>query len=213
MRQSNQNKRLRSRNRKGPNPLTKSFESNGPDGKIRGTALSIAEKYIQASRDAAAAGDRVKAENLLQHAEHYNRIVAAAQAQMQPAHTREPEPRQDYDDEDDMPAFLGARPLSAPDAPQPTVDHSSQVANGIANGKIPNGVRVDNEATAEDESSQSIRAEEAGDESARDGDGRRRPRGRPRGASRRPMQPSAIVAEVANMEADPTGADGSDGGD
>jgi len=83
MRQGQQNnKRMRGRNRKGPNPLTRSYESNGPDVKIRGTALHIAEKYVQLARDAQASGDRVAAENYLQHAEHYYRILAAAQAQM-----------------------------------------------------------------------------------------------------------------------------------
>ena len=81
MRQGNQNKRMRSRNRKGPSPLSRSYESNGPDVKIRGTALHIAEKYAQLSRDAHSSGDRIMAENYLQHAEHYYRIVASAQPQ------------------------------------------------------------------------------------------------------------------------------------
>ena len=73
MRQNQQNKqRMRGRpNRKAPNPLTRSFDSNGPDIKIRGTALHIAEKYTQLARDASSSGDRVMAENYLQHAEHY----------------------------------------------------------------------------------------------------------------------------------------------
>jgi hypothetical protein len=84
MRQGQQNnKRMRNRNnRKGPNPLTRSYESNGGDVKIRGTALHVAEKYVQLARDAQSSGDRVAGENYLQHAEHYFRIVAAAQAQM-----------------------------------------------------------------------------------------------------------------------------------
>ena len=65
-------------NRKGPNPLTRSYESNGPDVKVRGTAQHVAEKYMTLARDAQSAGDRVMAENYLQHAEHYNRIIAAA---------------------------------------------------------------------------------------------------------------------------------------
>jgi len=80
----NQNRRSRGRNnRKGPNPLTRSFESNGPDVKIRGTASHVADKYMTLARDAQASGDPVSAENYLQHAEHYNRIVMAAQAQFQ----------------------------------------------------------------------------------------------------------------------------------
>jgi hypothetical protein len=74
---------MRNRNRKAPNPLTKTFESNGPDVKVRGTAQHIAEKYTQLSRDAHVAGDPVAAENYLQHAEHYLRIILAAQAQYQ----------------------------------------------------------------------------------------------------------------------------------
>src|SRR5215204_5276909 len=79
-----QNRRMRGRNNnrnKGPNPLTRSYESNGPDVKIRGTAQHIADKYAQLARDAQASGDPVAAENYLQHAEHYYRIIAAAQEQ------------------------------------------------------------------------------------------------------------------------------------
>ncbi|BBE73844.1 DUF4167 domain-containing protein [Oharaeibacter diazotrophicus] len=90
MRQNQQNKqRMRGRNRKGPNPLTRSYESNGPDVKIRGTALHVAEKYTQLARDASSSGDRVMAENYLQHAEHYYRIIAAAQAALQPQYGRD----------------------------------------------------------------------------------------------------------------------------
>ena len=85
MRPGNQsNKRMRGRGRKGPNPLTRTYESNGPDVKIRGTAMHVAEKYQQLARDAQASGDRVMSENYNQHAEHYLRIVAAAQPQQQP---------------------------------------------------------------------------------------------------------------------------------
>src|SRR3954466_9758145 len=79
-----QNRRMRGRNRssKGPNPLTRSYESNGPDVKIRGTAQHVAEKYSQLARDAQASGDPVAAENYFQHAEHYYRIIAAAQEQL-----------------------------------------------------------------------------------------------------------------------------------
>src|SRR5450631_1592720 len=83
MRPAQNNKRsMRGRpnnNRKGPNPLTRSYESSGPDVKIRGTAHHISEKYLQLARDAHASGDPVMAESYLQHAEHYFRLIAAAQ--------------------------------------------------------------------------------------------------------------------------------------
>jgi hypothetical protein len=76
-----QNKRMRGRNRKSHNPLTRVYESNGPDVKIRGTASHVAEKYMQLARDAQSSGDPVAAENYFQHAEHYFRLIAAAQDQ------------------------------------------------------------------------------------------------------------------------------------
>lgn len=85
-------------NRKGQNPLTRTYDSSGPDVKIRGTAQHIAEKYGALARDAQSSGDRVMAENYLQHAEHYNRIIAAAQAQMQERFQRED--RNEYNDRD-----------------------------------------------------------------------------------------------------------------
>jgi hypothetical protein len=86
-------------NRKGPNPLTRNYESNGPDVKIRGSAQQIAEKYASLARDAQSSGDRVMAENYLQHAEHYNRIIMAAQAQMPIQHMRDS--RDNFDDENE----------------------------------------------------------------------------------------------------------------
>ena len=97
MRPNHQNKRMRGRNRgnggggggggKGPNPLTRSYESNGPDVKVRGTAQNIAEKYVQLGRDAQATGDHVAAESFFQHAEHYFRLIAAAQEQFRIANS------------------------------------------------------------------------------------------------------------------------------
>lgn len=81
MRQGQQSRRGRGRGRKVQNPLSRNYESNGPDVKIRGTAAHIAEKYTTLARDAMASGDVVTAENFYQHAEHYNRIIQAAQAQ------------------------------------------------------------------------------------------------------------------------------------
>lgn len=51
------------------------FDSNGPDVRIRGTAHQVCEKYLTLAKDAASAGDRIVAENYLQHAEHYQRII------------------------------------------------------------------------------------------------------------------------------------------
>ena len=127
MRNGQNKHRMRGRNRGGKshNPLTRVYESNGPDVKIRGTANHVAEKYIQLARDATASGDPVAAENYYQHAEHYFRLIAAAQEQFrqnQPQQQPQPMVRTDLDmaDElgDDYSSF-GAEPGFAPSAPQP----------------------------------------------------------------------------------------------
>jgi hypothetical protein len=64
----------------GFNP-NRTYDSSGPEVKIRGSASYVDEKYLQLARDANSSGDRVMAENYLQHAEHYYRIMAAAAAQ------------------------------------------------------------------------------------------------------------------------------------
>ncbi len=80
-------KRQRGRGRKsgggGQHQNNRALESNGPDVKVRGAAVTIYEKYQQLARDASSAGDRVKAENYLQHAEHYFRIMRAQEESRQ----------------------------------------------------------------------------------------------------------------------------------
>ncbi len=149
-----QNKRMRNNrptnNRRGPNPLTRSYESNGPDVKIRGNAHHVAEKYLQLARDAHTGGDPVAAENYLQHAEHYFRLIASAQAAQ--ALAQSGQPRQagdvsgdDLDDDDDVGGLSDrfaspseraggfyqqqqhgpqAQPSAAPNAPQPYIERS-----------------------------------------------------------------------------------------
>jgi hypothetical protein len=106
-----QNKRMRGRpnnNRRGPNPLTRSYESNGPDVKIRGNAHHVAEKYLQLARDAHTSSDPVAAENYLQHAEHYFRLIAAAQAaQLAQQNGGRPPGEGDADEMDDDDDFGG----------------------------------------------------------------------------------------------------------
>jgi hypothetical protein len=130
-----QNKRMRNRNnnhgghnnnRRGQNPMTRVYESNGPEIKIRGTASHLAEKYVQLARDAQGSGDPVGAENYYQHAEHYFRIIAAAQEQFrqsQPQYQQQPRPegevREDASEEAEGEySSFGAEPGFAPQPQQ-----------------------------------------------------------------------------------------------
>ncbi len=137
MRNGQNNKRMRNRNnnnnnsnnnnnnRRGQNPMTRVFESNGPDIKIRGTASHVAEKYVQLARDARSSGDPVAAENYYQHAEHYFRLIAAAQEQFrqnQPQPRTENEmPAEEGEDEGESFSNFGQEPGFVPQQQQPFV--------------------------------------------------------------------------------------------
>jgi hypothetical protein len=112
--------------------------------KIRGNAQHVAEKYLQLARDAHTGGDPVAAENYLQHAEHYFRLIAAAQAAQAMAQSGQPRPVGDADDSEDDDDYnalsdrfaspseragspfpqqqAGQGQLGAPNAPQPFVE-------------------------------------------------------------------------------------------
>ena len=86
MRQPQNAKRGRGRGRRGngnnhhnhvPNRNT-SYESNGPDVKLRGNAHQLHEKYMALAHDAASAGERISAEAYTQFADHYFRLHQAA---------------------------------------------------------------------------------------------------------------------------------------
>ncbi|MHC2624034.1 hypothetical protein ACVIW2_006066 [Bradyrhizobium huanghuaihaiense] len=123
-RMRNRNNNNNNNNRRGQNPMTRVYESNGPDIKIRGTASHIAEKYLQLARDARSSGDPVAAENYYQHAEHYFRLIAAAQEQFrQNQQPRGDEPISNTsgdDSEDDGENFsaFGQEPGFVPQPPQ-----------------------------------------------------------------------------------------------
>lgn len=78
-----QNRGRHRNNARRSNPSRQNFDSNGPGVRIRGNATQVYEKYIQMARDAQSSGDRVMAENMLQHAEHYYRILNEAQGDRQ----------------------------------------------------------------------------------------------------------------------------------
>jgi hypothetical protein len=135
-----QNKRMRGRNnnhRKSHNPMARVFESNGPDVKIRGNPAHIAEKYMQLARDAQSSGDPIAAENYYQHAEHYYRVIAAAQEQFRQNNPHLARPENDtpngarddgFDEGDDdaQPAIGGGNEPYGTREPQPYIPRDAQ---------------------------------------------------------------------------------------
>ncbi|MAL78428.1 MAG: hypothetical protein CMN55_04855 [Sneathiella sp.] len=78
----------------------RTYDSNGPDGKIRGTATQVYDKYVALGTDAQNSGDRIAAENYFQHAEHYFRIVAANTTPSRDRPTADNSENTSYDDND-----------------------------------------------------------------------------------------------------------------
>lgn len=226
MRQSNQNKRMRGRSRKASNPLSRTFESNGPDVKIRGTALHVAEKYVQLARDAQASGDRITGENYLQHAEHYFRIIAAAQGPS--AIPVRDEDRQDegqygnasHNGSGDRNQNQNA--VMAADAPQPFVDAmpgidakdgggSSRPARSASRNGKANGADTAPDAAPEQATMDAVLSEaepqQAAEQASGEGDEqsaakpKRRARGsRGRGSRTKPAGDAGAEAEGAETE-------------
>ncbi len=98
-----------------------SFDSNCGDLRVRGNAWQVHEKYQALARDATSSGDRVLAENYLQHAEHYYRIIEAieeASVAEQRVHGEAPSP---FGQQPDVPSgyYTQATPAAAATAGQP----------------------------------------------------------------------------------------------
>ena len=80
MRQVNNSRRSRGRSNGKRQPRgSNQIDSHGPEVRVRGTVQQVFDKYLALGRDATTIGDRIIAENMFQHAEHYSRIVALAQ--------------------------------------------------------------------------------------------------------------------------------------
>ena len=80
MRQNQNAKRSRGRGRRSGNSnqnnfnRNTTFDSNGPEGRLRGNAQQLFEKYTALAHDAQSSGDRVLFEAHSQFADHYYRI-------------------------------------------------------------------------------------------------------------------------------------------
>ncbi|MCX7646609.1 MAG: DUF4167 domain-containing protein [Rhodobacteraceae bacterium] len=104
MRSSKSRSRSKSNRQRSPmgNIVNRVFDSSGPEGKVRGTPQQIIDKYLALARDAQLSNDRVAAENFLQHAEHYARMLGEAQRELEAMRAQQGggEPRGDGGDEE-----------------------------------------------------------------------------------------------------------------
>ncbi len=194
--QSHQNKN-RSRGRggrnKGGNQNNRSLESNGPDVRIRGTAAHIAEKYTQLARDAqtASTSDLVAAENYLQHAEHYNRLIAAQQAaqQAQRENGRDDNRRQPNEADNERDSRNSDRDQAR------SSEDQLNAATSVSDGPQPTIEGVPAEVALKQPQMNSPV------ENAENGDKPAEPRRRTRRAPRRPRKEAAVSDAPANSDA------------
>jgi hypothetical protein len=105
------------RNRQQIPQRSHTLDSNGPNVKIRGTPHQIFERYIALAREASTSGDRVAAENLYQHAEHYLRVMNAANEGHQPraTHPTAPADPQTEMSEEEISEMVGPARASSSD--------------------------------------------------------------------------------------------------
>lgn len=94
-------------NRSVGNIINRVFDSSGPEGKVRGTPQQIIDKYNQLARDAQLGNDRVAMENFQQHAEHYLRLLAEAQREID--QRREQQERENRDRQSDRDQGQGSQ--------------------------------------------------------------------------------------------------------
>lgn len=174
----------------GGNPLNRVYESNGPDVKVRGTAQTVADKYLQLGRDAQSSGDSVMAESYFQHAEHYLRIIAAAQAYNQQIQQQYRRPEDDFDDEE--------------------LEESPEAAQVETRGgqPSPNGTQIEGtgdqpQVRAEDDRSQQRQSRDRGRsrwQDRRDGGDQRRSSAQPRGDEQSPAADDRSESEATRED-------------
>ncbi len=106
----------------------RALDSNGPEVRIRGTATQIYDKYTALARDAASAGDRIKAESYLQHAEHYFRVIRATQPAQQPQQGQQSQSQPNQSGQSQPSSRDG-------DDEQPTIEGSDDAPKGRQNNQ------------------------------------------------------------------------------
>ncbi len=213
MRQGSGGRRPRGRpNRKqhGNAPRSSTFDSNGPEGRIRGNAHQVYEKYLGLARDAASSGDRVAAESFFQHAEHYFRILNDSTDPTPAEFNGEPRQRGEQQAGQQGRGPNGpAAPRVNGSGPQPDVEFPIDVPAGAQGGSASGNGR--------DESAESGQTRQAGgDGNAERGDGRgggprQRRRSRPQRAAADDEQSEGGAPRRSAQEADEEPSDTDDG--
>lgn len=113
------------------------FDSNGPEGRLRGNAQQLFEKYTALAHDANAAGERISAEAFAQFADHYYRIhqsiLQAAEQQRKAHDERQQSRRRDVNGSGDDNLDEGVSPESSPEnSPESSPEETDETKTEIA---------------------------------------------------------------------------------
>lgn len=210
MRSAQKSNRSRGRgNRKGggggSNNINRVYDSAGPEGKVRGTPQQIIDKYLSLARDAQTSGDRVAAENFLQHAEHYQRILIQATATQEQARREAQEAAAEQAERNNNDASASAdaaqqqnAQVAPQNAPQPDISPEPSAIGGmttIDSGPVESGLLVEGEENAARPS-----------QPRRNGDGRsrrQRQKSDPAKAAAEAPAPEAAASEASDSAATP----------
>lgn len=216
----------------GGNITNRVFDSSGPEGKVRGTPQQIIDKYNQLVRDAQLSNDRVAAENFAQHAEHYTRLLAENQREIdakretQEAQNRDRQAQRDQERAERLerqeaqqasaPVENTEQPPASSDAPQPFVqsDPGSSPQPDLLDGAQADSGLVETPETKPRRQSRGPRKPRV-DKNAADGsteaapeqkvEAGEQPKRAPRPRRRKPVEPKAEAAPTPSPQAEPSG--------
>lgn len=198
MRANNKRPRGRQPAKRPANQKYTNFDSNGPDVRVRGNAMQVYEKYVQLAKDVMSE-DRFKAENYLQHAEHYQRVYQAALA----AEETRREERMVRAERHQRPRHNEEVGTTAP----PLITDESRVAGSGEQPSIPGDAMMTTDA--ETEIADDIRGDMAGQERPRArrmanrGRGERHPTSRRRGRPLKEAGEENVNAPTLPMSSPP----------
>ena len=129
------------------------FESNGPEGRLRGNAQQLYEKYTALANDANTAGERISAEACSQFADHYYRInqtiVMAAEQQRRTQDEQRASRRPVHASADDASDDSSAGDAPAPDEQSSEASSSDEtLSNKTASNEKPSVEKPPRKAAA-----------------------------------------------------------------
>lgn len=140
--------RNRNNNRSNNSNPNRSLDSNGPGVKVRGNVSTVYEKYSALARDAQSSGNRVNAENLKQHAEHYLRLMnemETARLAAQAERDAQRAPRNENTIGDEAPDGKPGKPQNK--QPKPIVDDLTEIKSDEDLEELPEGDQLSGSAS------------------------------------------------------------------